>query len=270
MTLSTEDTDNSDKVLSAEELYKSGKMPEMMSHWYSIRKKYPKEFLIAYRMGDFFEFFYDDAINVSRLLGLTLTKRGSGPSRHHLAGIPHQAKQHFKALVKQGQTVVIVEQLEDPSDAKKAKRIVKRGVTRIISPGTVVDSNLLDARQYNYICSIEKNKSNYGVAFIDISSGEFYTLECSGGDAIMNVWSFIARYSPVECVLSEKLVRNHQFMSNLRENSSMVVKEFPTYQFEYETAKMTLLKHFNVENLYAYGIDDEHTAVSAWMIKRLF
>ncbi len=234
-----------------------------MSHWYSIRKKYPKEYLIAYRMGDFYEFFYEDAIRVSRLLGLTLTKRGKGKSRHYLAGIPHQAKQHFKALVKQGKTVIIVEQLEDPKDARKANRIVKRGVVRILSPGTVVDNNLLDSGESNFISTITKQGSNYGLAFIDVSSGEFYVLELSGSSALMNVWSYLSRYDPVECVLSEKLVRNSKFMSQLRENTNMVVKEFPTYQFSFENARMTILKHFNIENLFSFGIEDDRASICA-------
>ncbi|MHA1932716.1 MAG: MutS N-terminal domain-containing protein, partial [Promethearchaeota archaeon] len=124
----------------------------MLKHWYSVKTKYPK-LLCAYRMGDFFEFFYGDAEKISKLLGITLTKRGEVP----LAGIPHHsAKNYFNNLMNLGQTLVIVDQLEDPATVKG--RIVKRGVTRILSPGTVTEPTLLKANENNYIASIVKQR----------------------------------------------------------------------------------------------------------------
>lgn len=250
-----------EKVLSAEELYKSGKMPDMMQHWYSIRRKYPDNFLIAYRMGDFYEFFYNDAVNVSRLLGLTLTKRGSGPSRHPLAGIPHKATQHFKNLVKQGQTVVIVEQLEDPK--KATGKIVKRGVVRILSPGTVVDHNLLDSDSANYLCAIFRKKRNFGVAMLDLSSGDFLTTEFFGKSASRIMWAWINRFSPVECVLSGELISDFKFMDAYRENTSMILKEHSHYDFLFDNAYKTLTSQFHVENLSAFDLEDRELAISA-------
>ncbi|MHA1719164.1 MAG: DNA mismatch repair protein MutS [Promethearchaeota archaeon] len=252
---------NDDTTIGADDLYKSGKMPDMMKHWYSIRKQYPPEFLLAYRMGDFYEFFYDDAINVSKLLGLTLTKRGSGPSRHPLAGIPHKATQHFKTLVKQGQTVVIVEQLEDPKKAKG--KIVKRGVVRVLSPGTIVDDNLLDSNSANYICSVYRDKKNYGVALIDISSAEFITTEYFGKHAFRSLLSFIARNNPVECILPQELLADFGFMSQLRENTNMIIKEFSQFQFTYQNAFEILQKQFNVKNLGSFDLEEKELAISA-------
>ena len=118
------------------------KLTPMLQHWYSIRKRYPPENLIAYRMGDFYEFFYDDAEKISKLLGITLTKRGDVP----LAGIPHHSgHNYFNNLMNLGETLVIVDQLEDPATVKG--RIVKRGVTRIISPGTIIEPNLLKSNE---------------------------------------------------------------------------------------------------------------------------
>ncbi len=168
-------------VTNAEDRLENANLPEAMAHWYSIKKEYPENFLIAYRMGDFYEFFYDDAVRVSQLLGLTLTGRGNGTNRHPLAGIPHKATQYFKTLVKLGQTVVLVEQLEDPKTVKG--RIVKRGVIKILSPGTIVDDNLLDSKNSNYICSIFRDKKNYGLALAELSSGEFVVAEFFGKDA---------------------------------------------------------------------------------------
>nr|WP_147661373.1 DNA mismatch repair protein MutS [Candidatus Prometheoarchaeum syntrophicum]QEE14418.1 DNA mismatch repair protein MutS [Candidatus Prometheoarchaeum syntrophicum] len=250
-----------DITLGAEELYRSGKMPEMMKHWYSVRKQYPPEFLLAYRMGDFYEFFYDDAINVAKLLGLTLTKRGSGPSRHPLAGIPHKATQHFKTLVKQGQTIIIVEQLEDPKKAKG--KIVKRGVVRILSPGTVVDDNLLDSKSANYICSVFRDKKNYGVAIIDISSADFIAAEFFGKQAKFSLFSFIAKNYPVECILPQELLTDFSFMSQLRESSSMIIKEHTQFSFLFNNAYETLRKQFEVENLNSFDLEDRALAISA-------
>ncbi|WP_457558750.1 DNA mismatch repair protein MutS [Candidatus Harpocratesius sp.] len=241
--------------LSAEELFKSGKMPEMMQHWYSIRKQYPEHFLLAYRMGDFYEFFYDDAVKVSKLLGLTLTKRGSGPSRHPLAGIPHKATQHFKNLVKQGQTVIIVEQLEDPK--KATGKIVKRGVVRILSPGTIVDNLLLDSDIPNFICAIHRRKRNYGVALLDLSSGDFYTSEFYGKLASRVMWAWINRFSPVECVVSDELAGDFSFMEEFNQNSTMILKQHPSYHFLEENAYEVLRKQFHVENLAAYDLEDK-------------
>ncbi len=236
-------------------------MPDMMKHWYSVRKKYPGNFLLAYRMGDFYEFFYDDAVNVSRLLGLTLTKRGSGPSRHPLAGIPHKATQHFKNLVKQGQTVIIVEQLEDPKKAQG--KIVKRGVVRVLSPGTVVDHNLLDSNTSNFLGAIFRKKRNYGVALIDISSGEFFTSEFYGKRASRIMWAWINRFSPVECVLAKELVTDFHFMDELRDNTRMILKDHPQYDFLYENAYVNLTKQFHVENLAGFDLEEKELSISA-------
>ncbi|MHA1585604.1 MAG: DNA mismatch repair protein MutS, partial [Promethearchaeota archaeon] len=252
-----------EKLLSAEELYKSGKMPEMMQHWYSIRKKYPEDYLLAYRMGDFYEFFFQDAINVSKLLGLTLTKRGSGPSRHPLAGIPHKATQHFKTLVSHGQTVIIVEQLEKPSDAKKANRIVKRGVVRILTPGTIIDDDLLESTSANYICSIFREKKNFGVAFIDVSSADFFATEFYGKNAQRRIWAFITQFSPVECVLPNDIFTDLPFMQDLRENISVILKEQSQYQFIYQNAYDALNKQLKVVNLKGFDLEDKPLAISA-------
>jgi len=245
----------------AEELYDSGQMPEMMTHWYEIRKQYPENFLIAYRMGDFYEFFYEDAVNVSRILGLTLTNRGSGPSRHPLAGIPHRATQHFKSLVKMGQTVVIVEQLEDPK--KATGKIVKRGVVRVLSPGTVVDDELLDSKSANFICSIFRDKKNYGVAFLDLSSGDFITGEFFGKTAERSMFSYISRYSPVETVLSQELYNDAIFQAALKDIYPVITKEFSQFRFLYQNAYENLLKHFNVQNLSSFALEEHSLAISA-------
>ncbi|MCK5344500.1 MAG: hypothetical protein KAR20_13895, partial [Candidatus Heimdallarchaeota archaeon] len=218
---------------------------------------------LFYRMGDFYEFFYEDAVNVSKLLGLTLTKRGSGVSRHPLAGIPHKATQHFKTLVSHGQTVIIVEQLENPSEAKKAKRIVRRGVVRILSPGTIVDDNLLESGSANYLCAVVRDKRNIGVSFLDLSTGDFFTAEYFGKNALRELWACIGRFSPVECILSPELLADFKFMSQFRENVSTIIKEHSHYHFTLQNAKDRLLKLFQLTNLEAFDLTDKNLAIAA-------
>lgn len=262
ITISTKENE-SNKELTAKELYETGNMPQMMKHWYSIRQKYPSEYLIAYRMGDFYEFFFQDAINVSKLLGLTLTKRGSGQSRHHLAGIPHKATQHFKALVTQGKTVVIVEQLENPSEAKKANRIVKRGVIRILSPGTVIDDELLDSKTSNYIAALYKDKKNFGISLLEVSSGDFLVIEYYGITDYRILWSCLSRFDPVEIVVPSDLYENTKFIKELEENLSIIVKEHAQYQFIYQNAYQSLIDHFQIKNLHGFGLEDKIQAICA-------
>ncbi|MHA1818873.1 MAG: DNA mismatch repair protein MutS [Promethearchaeota archaeon] len=235
-------------------------LPEAMRHWYDIKSKYP-DYIVAYRMGDFYEMFYDDARLVSKLLGLTLTTRGQGNNRHPLAGIPHKATQHFKNLIKHGQTVVIVEQLEDPKDV--SGRIVKRGVVQILSPGTVIDSSLLDTNSNNYLVSIYKGKKVFGVAFIDVSCGEFICSEAKITEDQNELISLIAKFDPVECILPTSLYENNEFVNILKENFKFIIKEMPNYSFELNNARNLLLRQFKVQNLEGFGINKMNAAICA-------
>ncbi|MBD3338779.1 MAG: DNA mismatch repair protein MutS, partial [Candidatus Lokiarchaeota archaeon] len=176
----------------------------MMKHWYSVKKKYPKH-LLAYRMGDFYEFFYDDAKEVSKLLGITLTKRKIGNDAYPLAGIPYHAGNYLKNLVNLGETLVIVDQLEDPSTVKG--RIVKRGVVRILSPGTITETDMLKANENNYIAAMIRDNNGYGIAFSDISTGEFVTTSFSSKeqDPIEKLLSVCSQYDPVEIVVPSEI-----------------------------------------------------------------
>ena len=249
-----------------EKMYNQGKLPEMMCHWYEIRKQYPEEdHIIAYRMGDFYEMFYEDAKKVSKLLGLTLTQRGKGETAHPLAGIPHRATQHFKSLIMQGITVVVVEQLEDPKLA--TGKIVKRGVVKVLSPGTVIDEDLLDSNKSNYLCAIYKDKKgSYGLALVEVSSSEFYCREFTiktEKDPLTQLLSFISNYRPVECLLPVELFKDLDFIDNLKQASNMIFKQIPAYPFSYENAYSLLCKQFKAQNLDGFGLKDKECAISA-------
>ena len=147
----------------------------MMQRYLETKEQY-KDCILFYRLGDFYEMFFDDAVTASRELELTLTGKDCGQEeRAPMCGIPHHAAEiYISRLIAKGYKVAICEQLEDP---KTAKGIVKRGVIRVVTPGTVVDSNMLEERKNNFIMSIFKSGIYFGISVCDISTGEFYSAE---------------------------------------------------------------------------------------------
>lgn len=249
-----------------EALAAEGKLSDMMTHWYEIRKQYPLEdHIIAYRLGDFYEMFYDDAKKASKLLGLTLTSRGKNETCAPLAGIPYKATQHFKSLLMQGITVVVVEQLEDPKLA--VGRVVKRGVVKILSPGTVISEDLLDSNKNNFLCAIYKDKKDsFGFALVELSNSEFYCREFTTKNdkrPLDMLTTFVSNYKPVECILPIELYKDPEFLETLRQASDMIFKQVPAYPFTYENAYSLLCKQFNSKNLDGFGLKDKPCAVSA-------
>ena len=147
----------------------------LMKQYYSIKEKHP-EAILLFRVGDFYETFGEDAIRASGILGITLTKRANGAASYvNLAGFPHHALDtYLPKLVRAGLRVAICEQLEDP---KMAKKIVKRGITELVTPGVSLNDNVLQHKENNFLASIHIEKNRAGVAFLDISTGEFYVAE---------------------------------------------------------------------------------------------
>ena len=234
----------------------------MMKHWYSVKKKYPTH-ICAYRMGDFYEFFYDDAVKVSKLLGITLTKRRIGGDNYPLAGIPHHARHYLNNLVNMGETVVIVDQLEDPATVKG--RIVKRGVVRIISPGTIVESEMLRSNDNNYIACMVKEKKGYGISFADISTGEFVTTEFSmkEKDAEEKLLSIFSQYDPVEVIIPTELKRDERLFIFLTDLTEAIIKTYEDYVFNYEEAYSLITRHFNISNLEGFGLEGVEMAIQS-------
>jgi DNA mismatch repair protein MutS len=236
------------------------KLTPMLRHWYSIRKRFPPENLIAYRMGDFYEFFYDDAERISKLLGITLTKRGDIP----LAGIPHHSgHNYFNNLMNLGETLVIVDQLEDPATVKG--RIVKRGVTRILSPGTIMEPNLLKSNENNYIASMVKERGGFGVAFTDISTGEFVATEFSykDQDPQEKLLSLFSQYDPVELIIPPELKKDERLFILLTDLTKAIIKPYEEHVFLYEEAYALITRHFKISNLKSFGLEDKQMAVQA-------
>ncbi|MFX1267078.1 MAG: DNA mismatch repair protein MutS, partial [Promethearchaeota archaeon] len=253
-----------DKV-SIEELNLRDLTP-MMKHWYSVKEQYKKKYpdhILAYRMGDFYEFFYDDAVRVSNLLGITLTKRKFGDDSYPLAGIPHHAGNYLKNLVNLGQTVVLVDQLEDPSTVKG--RIVKRGVVRILSPGTIIESDMLKSNENNYICSIIRQRTGFGIAFADLSTGEFMTAEFSMNekDPLEKLLSIFAQYDPVEVIVPSELKKDERLFLLITDLNDALIKPYDDSIFNYDDAYSLITRHFKVSNLKGFDLEEKPLAIQA-------
>lgn len=187
----------------------------MMQRYLETKEEY-KECILFYRLGDFYEMFFDDAITASRELELTLTGKDCGQKeRAPMCGIPHHAAEiYISKLIAKGYKVAICEQLEDP---KKAKGIVKRGVIRVVTPGTVVESNMLEERKNNFIMSIFKSGIYYGISVCDISTGEFYSAEIKDNYNFPMLLDEIARYTPSELLINSMMANSQEEISKIKE-----------------------------------------------------
>ncbi len=185
----------------------------MMQHYINMKEEY-KDCILFYRLGDFYEMFFDDAIEVSRELELTLTGKECGmEERAPMCGIPyHAANVYIAKLIEKGYKVAICEQLEEP---KNTKGMVKRGVVKIVTPGTVLDETVLDEKKNNYIMSIYKQGLFFGLAVCDVSTGDFYATQIKETNNFSKLLDEIARYSPVEIVTNELMSSTIEEMSRI-------------------------------------------------------
>src|SRR6187401_799970 len=181
----------------------------MMEHYIEIKAANP-DGLLFYRMGDFYELFFEDAEIAARALGIVLTKRGKHLGRDiPMCGVPiHRADEYLHRLIALGHRVAVCEQLEDPAEARKrgGKSVVRRDVVRLVTPGTLTEDTLLDARRNNYLCAIARARGSaaedrFALGWIDISTGEFRVTECEG----VNLAAEIARLEPSEVLVSDAL-----------------------------------------------------------------
>ena len=196
----------------------------MMQRYLETKEQY-KDCILFYRLGDFYEMFFDDAVTASRELELTLTGKDCGQEeRAPMCGIPHHAAEiYISRLIAKGYKVAICEQLEDP---KTAKGIVKRGVIRVVTPGTVVDSNMLEERKNNFIMSIFKSGIYFGISVCDISTGEFYSAEIKDNQNFPLVLDEIARYMPSELVINSMMSDCQEEMDKIKERFDSYITRF--------------------------------------------
>ncbi len=223
----------------------------MMQHYLRTKHDNP-DCLLFYRLGDFYEMFFDDAVTVSRELELTLTGKSCGlPQRAPMCGVPyHAVDTYLTRLVELGYKVAICEQMEDP---RTAKGIVRREVVRIVTPGTNLDMNALDEGRNNYIFCVFYNASQIGIAAADISTGDFLVSEVSD---TAKLYDEIVGYSPAELLCNEPLLMSSLDLSDLRERLSMQVSTVPNSYFEESSAVTLLLDHFRTASLMSLGLED--------------
>lgn len=211
----------------------------MMQRYLETKEEY-KDCILFYRLGDFYEMFFDDAILVARELEITLTGKDCGQEeRAPMAGVPHHAAEMYIAkLVNKGYKVAICEQLEDP---KTAKGIVKRGVIRVVTPGTVVESNMLEERKNNYIMSIFKSGIYFGISICDISTGEFYSAEIKDNNNFPMLLDEIARYTPSELVVNSMMADCTEEMDKIKERfENIYITKFNDKFFTTEVENLEL------------------------------
>ncbi|MEW6087785.1 MAG: DNA mismatch repair protein MutS [bacterium] len=227
----------------------------MMRQYQKIKENY-KDAILFYRIGDFYEMFNDDAKIASKILEITLTSRDGGKEdKIPLAGVPHHsAYPYISRLIKEGYKVAICEQVEDP---KTAKGVVKREVIRVITPGTVLESGLLDDSKNNFIISVSFSKNAVGFSFIDISTGEFQCAEFNDENKVDKLTDEIGILGPSECVMPESL---------RREWAGKIQREFPDiyltflndWEFDRSAAYNSLINHFKTNSLKGFGINEEN------------
>ena len=221
----------------------------LMAQYNSIKAKYPDAVLL-FRVGDFYETFGQDAVRTSQILGIVLTKRNNGGSHTELAGFPHHSlNSYLPKLVRAGLRVAICDQLEDP---KMTKGIVKRGVTELVTPGVTFNEQILTTKENNFLLSIHREKEKYGMALVDISTGEFLVSE-GNSDKLMHI---IHTFSPSEIIYQRKT----ELPNKIKDKNSFALEDW-AYQYPFAYEKLT--NHFKTKSLKGYGIEEFPLAITA-------
>ena len=217
-------------------------MTPMMQQYFEIKNKY-KDFLLFYRLGDFYEMFFDDAILASRELELTLTGRDCGEEeRAPMCGVPyHSAESYIGRLIEKGYKVAICEQMEDPS---LAKGLVRRDVTRVVTPGTLIETNLLTENQNNYLCAIYFDPDEIGVCFADVSTGQAFATAFSGKEMITKLNTELSTYRPSEIIVNISLDTIKDKGQFIKERISSLVTDNQAFRFDYNAAFDLLRRSF--------------------------
>ena len=225
----------------------------LMQQYYRIKDKHPDAILL-FRVGDFYETFSEDAIVASRVLGITLTRRANGSAQFvELAGFPHHAlDSYLPKLVRAGHRVAICDQLEDP---KQTKKLVKRGITELVTPGVVLGDNVLSGKENNYLASVYLDQDRAGLSLFDISTGEFL---CSEG-SIEHIDKLIASYQPKELLVE----RNQKLEVGRRLSYRGFTFDLDDWSFAIEANKKKIQAHFGVHSLKGFGAEHLTLALAA-------
>jgi DNA mismatch repair protein MutS len=236
------------------------KLTPAMKQFHQFKQKYP-DCILFFRMGDFYETFYEDAKTCSRVLGLTLTSRNKGDNPIPLAGVPYHAVEgYLKKMLEAGYKVAVCEQVEDP---KTAKGVVKRDIVRIVTPGTLTDDILLNAKEDNFLCAISLGAKNQtAISWVDISTGHFFAQQLPEGKLLDE----LLRLSPAECLLPDSRgelfeAETKKLARDITQLTKASLTERPSWYFDPYQAKQRLLKHFGTATLEGFGISDGDDAL---------
>lgn len=231
------------------------KVTPMMQQFRDLKQRHP-DALLLFRCGDFFETYEDDAVEASNILGITLTKRNNnkeGAAQTLMAGFPHHALDtYLPRLIRAGKRVAICEQMEDP---KLTKKLVKRDITELVTPGVAMNDNVLEHSQNNFLCAVHFGKQGCGISFLDISTGEFFVAEGTPTYAA----GLVGNFQPKE-VLFE---RGKKTMFQTSFGTQLCTFELDDWVFTEQTAQKLLLSHFQVRNLKGFGVDHMHEGIVA-------
>jgi len=233
----------------------------MMRQYLRAKESCPDSILF-FRMGDFYEMFFDDAEVASKILQIALTSRDGGQAgRVPMCGVPHHAAQGYIAkLIKAGKTVAICDQVEDP---KQAKGLVKREIVRTITPGTVLEPSLLDEKQSNYLATLNILDESAGIAFLELSTGEFLATELDGPDTASNLREEFVKMAPAECVYPTS-VEGHRLIEELQAVlPETAFKKVDDDLFDGRQARRMLLDHYEMHSLKGFGLESLPIAISS-------
>ncbi|MGB4621482.1 MAG: DNA mismatch repair protein MutS [Kiritimatiellia bacterium] len=226
----------------------------MMAQYRRIKAEIAPDTILFFRLGDFYEMFFEDAIVASEILGIALTKRQNMP----MCGVPfHAADTYLAKLLRAGKKVAICDQMEDPATAKG---IVKREITGIVTPGTVLTDSMLDATRPNYLASLYRQGERYGLAMLDLSTGDFWMEDTTDPAVLLDD---LARHSPPEVILPESLHEDEAFLANLRATGAFILTAREDWIFDPATAEDGLCRHLGVQSLDGFGGTGHPAATAA-------
>ncbi len=234
---------------------KADELTPMMRQYRRIRSELPEDALLLFRLGDFYEMFFEDAKIAAPILGVALTRRGGTP----MCGVPYHALDNYLArLVRAGRKAAICEQVEDPATAKG---IVRREVTRVVTPGTVIEEAILDDAQNNYLAALyHDGGEDFGLALMDLSTGAFWVEGVRGRDPLRDT---LRRHGPSECLVGAEQVKSAELSGLLRDAAMGSVTEVEDWTLMHDAAREELLRHFKVHSLDGFGCEHLPSLVCA-------
>ena len=236
-------------------------MSPMMKQYFDIKAKH-KDTILFFRLGDFYEMFFDDAKLASDELDLTLTGRDCGQDKKApMCGVPyHSCESYISRLVSKGYKIAICEQMEEPS---KGKGIVKRDVVRVITPGTIVESSMLDESRNNYICSLFVEEESAGICFCDVSTGELKTTEFINGDLVLQIKNELGKFCPREVLAGGNTAVLNVLSKFIKEKISCSVEKLSDEKFEINQCKSLLMSELGLKKFNGSQIVDKQLCLRA-------